>query len=82
MFVKVSVLPADSGHRAGAALAPEGVFLPNGPGDPAAVTAGIQLAEGLLAQADLPRSDLPLAIRFLAWPSAAALQADLWPNRV
>jgi len=33
---------------------PEGVFLSNGPGDPAAVGSGITLAQGLLQQPDLP----------------------------
>jgi len=51
---EVAVLPADATlvqvlhHR------PEGVFLSNGPGDPAAVASGIALARELLAQADLP----------------------------
>ncbi|MFN9630829.1 MAG: glutamine-hydrolyzing carbamoyl-phosphate synthase small subunit [Cyanobacteriota bacterium] len=51
---EVTVVPAHSSlddvldHR------PEGVFLSNGPGDPAAVTDGVALAQGLLQQADLP----------------------------
>ena len=36
------------------ALEPEGVFLSNGPGDPAAVSAGISLAKGLLLHQELP----------------------------
>jgi len=43
----------------------EGVFLSNGPGDPAAVTAGIQAgSEGLLGAGDLPTFGICLAIRF------------------
>lgn len=50
----VTVLPADAGMEQVLAAAPEGVFLSNGPGDPAAVTDGIALARALLEQADLP----------------------------
>ena len=50
----VTVLPADATLEQVLALAPEGVFLSNGPGDPAAVSAGIQLARGLVQQPDLP----------------------------
>ncbi len=51
---RVTVLPASTTLEEVMALAPEGVFLSNGPGDPAAVTDGIALAEGLLRQTDLP----------------------------
>jgi carbamoyl-phosphate synthase small subunit len=50
----VTVLPAEASLEQVLALKPEGVFLSNGPGDPAAVTAGISLARGLLSQQDLP----------------------------
>lgn len=50
----VTVLPASSTLAEVLALEPEGVFLSNGPGDPAAVTEGIALARDLLGQADLP----------------------------
>ncbi len=50
----VTVLPARASLVDVLALAPEGVFLSNGPGDPAAVTGGIALARGLLEQPDLP----------------------------
>ncbi|MCT0213961.1 MULTISPECIES: glutamine-hydrolyzing carbamoyl-phosphate synthase small subunit [unclassified Synechococcus] len=50
----IDVLPATSSIEQVLALDPEGVFLSNGPGDPAAVQAGIHLVEGLLKQADLP----------------------------
>jgi carbamoyl-phosphate synthase small subunit len=50
----VTVLPADASLEQVLALQPEGVFLSNGPGDPAAVTSGIALAQGLVQQPDLP----------------------------
>ncbi len=50
----VTVLPAHSSAEEVLALRPEGVFLSNGPGDPAAVRSGIDLATALLAQRDLP----------------------------
>ncbi len=50
----LTVLPATSSLEDVLAHAPEGVFLSNGPGDPAAVAEGITLAKGLLQQADLP----------------------------
>lgn len=51
---EVTVLPAQASLEQVLSHQPEGVFLSNGPGDPAAVTPGIALAQGLLAQADLP----------------------------
>ena len=50
----VTVLPANATLEQVLAHDPEGVFLSNGPGDPAAVNSGIALAEGLVQQADLP----------------------------
>jgi carbamoyl-phosphate synthase small subunit len=50
----VTVLPADASLDQVLAHRPEGVFLSNGPGDPAAVEGGIVLARGLLGQSDLP----------------------------
>ena len=50
----VTVLPARSSAEAVLALQPEGVFLSNGPGDPAAVSSGIVLTQALLAQPELP----------------------------
>ena len=50
----ITVLPADATLEQVLALQPEGVFLSNGPGDPAAVSAGISLARGLVEQGDLP----------------------------
>jgi carbamoyl-phosphate synthase small subunit len=51
---RVTVLPAEATLEQVLALEPEGVFLSNGPGDPAAVTSGIRLARDLLAQRELP----------------------------
>jgi carbamoyl-phosphate synthase small subunit len=50
----ITVLPSDSSLETVLSYQPEGVFLSNGPGDPAAVTGGIALASGLLKQANLP----------------------------
>ena len=50
----VTVLPASVDLQTVLSHEPEGVFLSNGPGDPAAVTHGIELARGLLAQQTLP----------------------------
>jgi len=50
----ITVLPADATLEQVLAHQPEGVFLSNGPGDPAAVTSGISLARDLLQQSDLP----------------------------
>jgi carbamoyl-phosphate synthase small subunit len=50
----VTVLPADASLDQVLSHRPEGVFLSNGPGDPAAVSSGVDLARGLLAQNDLP----------------------------
>ena len=50
----VTVLPASTDLDTVLSHQPEGVFLSNGPGDPAAVTHGIELAKGLLQQQDLP----------------------------
>ncbi|MCP9809542.1 glutamine-hydrolyzing carbamoyl-phosphate synthase small subunit [Cyanobium sp. HWJ4-Hawea] len=51
---EVTVLPAASSLEQVLACGPEGVFLSNGPGDPAAVHGGIALAKGLLLQPNLP----------------------------
>jgi len=50
----VTVLPAGSTLEAVLSHRPEGVFLSNGPGDPAAVTGGIDLARQLVEQKNLP----------------------------
>ena len=51
---QVTVLPAAASAEQVLALQPEGVFLSNGPGDPAAVGEGIALARALLEQRHLP----------------------------
>jgi carbamoyl-phosphate synthase small subunit len=51
---EVTVLPADTSLEQVLAHSPEGVFLSNGPGDPAAVHSGITLARRLIEQPDLP----------------------------
>ncbi len=51
---EVEVLPADSDLELVLNSDPEGVFLSNGPGDPAAVTSGIDLAQKLVQKIDLP----------------------------
>lgn len=50
----VTVLPADSTLKTVFSHSPEGVFLSNGPGDPAAVSSGISLVKELLKRSDLP----------------------------
>ena len=51
---QVTVVPADSGVEDVLKHQPDGVFLSNGPGDPAAVTSGVALAKQLLQHEDLP----------------------------
>ena len=50
----VTVVPADADLEMVLSHQPEGVFLSNGPGDPAAVTGGVALARTLLDRTDLP----------------------------
>jgi len=50
----VEVLPADASIEQVMSHQPEGVFLSNGPGDPAAVESGIALARELLEHSGLP----------------------------
>ncbi|QNI58734.1 carbamoyl-phosphate synthase small subunit [Synechococcus sp. BIOS-U3-1] len=50
----VTVMPASTDLQSVLACKPEGVFLSNGPGDPAAVGDGIALSKGLIQQRDLP----------------------------
>ncbi|WP_181310768.1 glutamine-hydrolyzing carbamoyl-phosphate synthase small subunit [Nocardioides campestrisoli] len=51
--IEVHVLPATSSLEQVLAVAPDGLFFSNGPGDPAATTAQVELLQGALAQ-DLP----------------------------
>ena len=50
----VQVLPASANFDQVMAHQPDGVFLSNGPGDPAVVSSGIELATALLGQHQLP----------------------------
>ena len=50
----VTVMPASTDLQNVLACKPEGVFLSNGPGDPAAVGDGIALSRGLIQQRNLP----------------------------
>ena len=61
----VTVLPAAADYGAVTACNPEGVFLSNGPGDPAAVTAGIALARQLLG-GELPVFGICLGCQIIA----------------
>jgi carbamoyl-phosphate synthase small subunit len=47
--IEVHVLPAGSSAQDVLAVAPDGVFFSNGPGDPAATTGQIELLQGALA---------------------------------
>jgi carbamoyl-phosphate synthase small subunit len=47
---KVTVVPASTSAEEILALRPDGVFLSNGPGDPAAVTYGVDLVKGLMGK--------------------------------
>jgi carbamoyl-phosphate synthase small subunit len=51
--IEVHVLPANATLEQVQAVAPDGLFFSNGPGDPAATTAQVELLQGALAQ-DLP----------------------------
>ena len=50
----VTVMPSTSKLSDILALQPEGVFVSNGPGDPSAVKASVNLVQGLLEQTQLP----------------------------
>jgi carbamoyl-phosphate synthase small subunit len=50
---KVTVVPAKASAEEILALRPDGVFLSNGPGDPAAVTYGVDLVKGLMGKAPI-----------------------------
>ncbi len=62
---EVTVLPADVSAEVVLAERPEGVFLSNGPGDPAAVESGIALTRALLGHADLPMFGICLGHQIL-----------------
>ena len=50
---RVTVVPATASAAEVLALRPDGIFLSNGPGDPAAVTYGIDLVRGILGKKPL-----------------------------
>lgn len=61
---RVIVVPADTSAEAILQLNPDGIFLSNGPGDPAAVEAGIATAQALLA-AQMPMFGICLGHQLL-----------------
>jgi carbamoyl-phosphate synthase small subunit len=63
--MRVTVVPAQHAAKDILALKPDGVFLSNGPGDPAAVTAGIETVTALCAT-DLPVFGICLGHQILA----------------
>ena len=62
---EVQVLPADSQYSDVMKFAPEGVFLSNVPGDPAAVKEGISLAKKLINEKDIPMFGICLGHQIL-----------------
>ncbi len=62
---KVTVVPASTSAADILARKPDGIFLSNGPGDPAAVTAGIATVKALI-QTDLPIFGICLGHQILA----------------
>ena len=48
--IEVHVLPATLARRRARACSPDGLFFSNGPGDPAATTAQVELLQGALAR--------------------------------
>jgi carbamoyl-phosphate synthase small subunit len=61
---RVIVVPADTSAEKILSYNPDGIFLSNGPGDPAAVTQGIETAKALLA-ADKPMFGICLGHQIL-----------------
>ncbi len=73
---RVTVVPANTPAAGALALKPDGVFLSNGPGDPAAVTSGVKADPG----AGAGRHHLQAALRPPRRQPAGALQR-YWPGR-
>jgi carbamoyl-phosphate synthase small subunit len=69
---QVRTVPVGTTAAAVLAMEPEGVFVSNGPGDPAAVTAGIETLKGLIGH--LPMFGICLGHQLLA----LALGASTW----
>lgn len=61
----LTVLPANTDIKTVLSYEPEGVFLSNGPGDPAAVQSGITLARNLLEHRQLPMFGICLGHQIL-----------------
>ncbi|MEJ6586002.1 MAG: glutamine-hydrolyzing carbamoyl-phosphate synthase small subunit [Synechococcus sp. ChBW.bin.23] len=61
----LTVLPANSDLNTVLSYEPEGVFLSNGPGDPAAVQSGITLTQSLLEHQQLPMFGICLGHQIL-----------------
>lgn len=68
---ELRVLPASCSLEQVLACKPEGVFLSNGPGDPAAVSSAIGLARGLLQEKTCLFLAFAWGIKFLVWPLVA-----------
>ena len=51
---EISVLPANSDFAKVMSLNPDGIFFSNGPGDPSVVKEGIELANSLIANSNVP----------------------------
>ncbi|WP_269623150.1 glutamine-hydrolyzing carbamoyl-phosphate synthase small subunit [Prochlorococcus marinus] len=62
---EVVVLPSNAGYKDVLDLEPEGIFFSNGPGDPAAVKEGIDLAKRLIEERDLPMFGICLGHQIL-----------------
>ncbi|SDB90849.1 glutamine-hydrolyzing carbamoyl-phosphate synthase small subunit [Acinetobacter boissieri] len=68
---KLTVVPAQTSAKDVLALNPDGIFLSNGPGDPAACDYAIEAIQELLAQSDIPMFGICLGHQLLALASGA-----------
>jgi carbamoyl-phosphate synthase small subunit len=62
---EVDVLPSNAELSDVLALEPDGIFLSNGPGDPASVKSGIALADRLIKEKDIPMFGICLGHQIL-----------------